>query len=80
MAVEEGKIVGLGVPKVDREVPESAGGIPQELSSPKMGIAPEEPDPVTLGPIGFLKAVFTSWLDFKLPEDYKHSCPIFCSR
>jgi hypothetical protein len=26
------------------------------------------------------KAFLTFRLDFKLPEDYKHSCPIFCSR
>ena len=45
-----------------------------------MGIALEELDPGTVGPIGSLKAVFTSWLDFELPEDYKHRCPIFCSR
>jgi hypothetical protein len=27
-----------------------------------------------------LKAVFGTGLDFELPEDYKHRCPIFCPR
>ena len=71
---------GLGIPEVDGEVIERAGGIPPELSSPKMGIALKELDPGTFGPIGSLKAFFTSRLDFELPEDYKHRCPIFCSR
>jgi hypothetical protein len=45
-----------------------------------MGIALEQPNPLAIGSIGFFKAFLTSRLDFKLPEDYKHSCPIFCSR
>jgi hypothetical protein len=30
--------------------------------------------------IGGLKAFFATGLDFVLPEGYKHSCPISCSR
>jgi hypothetical protein len=77
---EELFVGGFGIPEVDGEVAKRAGGIPPKLRAPKMGIASEEPDPGTFGPIDSLKAVFTSWLDFKLPEDYKHRCPIFCSR
>lgn len=77
---EELKVGKFRIPEVDREVVERAGGIPLELSSPELGIASEELGPSTMRAIGSLKAVFTSWLDFKLPEDYKHRCPIFCSR
>ena len=45
-----------------------------------MGIAFEDLYPLAIGPIGSLKAFFTSWLDFEPPEDYKDRCPIFCSR
>ena len=71
---------GFGIPEVQGEVKMSAGGIPQELRAPKAGIAQEESDPVALGAVDSFKAFLTSRLDFKLPEDYKHSCPIFCSR
>jgi hypothetical protein len=80
ICAEESFIGSLGIPDVDGEVKEGAGGIPLELSTPKVGIAVEELDPGTRGPIGSLKAFLTSWLDFELPEDYKHRCPIFCSR
>ncbi len=73
-------VSGLGIPKIDGGVIERAGGISPELSSLEMGIALEELDPGAFGPMGSLKAFFTSWLDFELPEDYKHRCPIFCSR
>jgi hypothetical protein len=73
-------VVGrFGIPEVDGEVVERAGGIPLELSAPEMGVALEQLYPSTIGSIGFFKALFTSWLDFELPEDYKHRCPIFCS-
>jgi hypothetical protein len=45
ICVEEVLVRGLGIPEVDREVAESAGGIPQELSAPEMGIVLEQPDP-----------------------------------
>ena len=70
----------LGIPDVDSEVKERAGGIPLELRAAEMGIAFEELYPLAIGSIGSLKAFFTSWLDFELPEDYKRRCPIFCSR
>jgi hypothetical protein len=79
ICVEELPVGGFGIPDVDSEVAAWAGGIPLELSSPEMGIALEEPDPGTIWAIGLLKALLTSQLDFKLPEDYKHRCPIFCS-
>jgi len=56
------------------------GGIVHKLSMAKRRVAPEEPNPRSGGPIGFFEAYAISRLDFKLPEDYKHSCPIFCSR
>jgi hypothetical protein len=79
IGVEELPVGGLGIPEVDSEVVARAGGIPLELSTPEMGIALKELDPGTIGTIGSLKAVFTSQLDFELPEDYKHRCLIFCS-
>src|ERR1700739_4226676 len=80
VCVEEVLVGRFGIPEVDGEVPESAGGIPQELSAPEMVIALEQPYPGAVRPVGVYKAFFTSWLDFELPEDYKHRCPIFCSR
>lgn len=80
ICVEEVLVSGLGIPEVEGEVEESAGGIPQELSAPEMRIALEQPDPGPVGAIGSYKAFITSWLDFELPEDYKHRGPIFCSR
>jgi hypothetical protein len=77
---QEVLVGSFGIPEVDGEVNERAGGIPPELSTPKMGIASKQSDPLTFGSIDSLKAVFTSRLDFELPEDYKHRCPIFCSR
>jgi len=38
-----------GIPEVESEVVERAGGIPQELRAAEMGIALKEPDPATLG-------------------------------
>jgi len=80
IGIQEVVVGGLGIPEVDREVVARAGGILQELSPLKMGIVLEESDPGSFGPIDSLKAFFTSWLDFELPEDYNHRCPIFCSR
>jgi len=71
---------GFGIPVVEGEVEARAGKVPQEASLPEVRIALKEPDPVALGAIGGLKAFFATGLDFVLPEDYKHSCPIFCSR
>ena len=51
----------------------------QELSALEMGIATEQLNPRTLGAVGVFKRYLISWLDFKVPEDYKHTCPIFCS-
>jgi len=52
----------------------------EETSLAVVRIAFEEPDPVAPGAIGGLKAFFATGLDFVLPEGYKHSCPISCSR
>ena len=51
------------------------GGIVHKLSMAKRRVAPEEPNPRSGGPIGFFEAYAISRLDFKLPEDYKHSFP-----
>ena len=45
-----------------------------------MRIAAKELDPGSFGAIDCLKAFFVSRLDFELPEDYKHRCPVFCPR
>jgi hypothetical protein len=71
---------GFGIPVVEGEVEARTGKVPQEASLPEVRIALEETDPVALGAIGGLIAFFATGLDFVLPEDYKHSCPIFCSR
>jgi len=73
-------VSGFGIPEVQGEVEMSAGGIPQELRAPKARITQKELNPVAVKAIDSFKAFLTSRLDFKLPEDYKHSCPIFCSR
>ena len=73
-------VSGCGIPEVQGEVKMSAGGIPQELRAPKAGIAQEESNPVAVRVVDSFKAFLTFRLDFKLPEDYKPSCPIFCSR
>jgi len=39
ICIQEVAVSGLGIPEVDGEVVERAGGILLELSSPKMGIA-----------------------------------------
>jgi hypothetical protein len=70
----------FGIPVVQGEVEARAGKVPEEASLPEVWIALEEADPVALGAIGGLKAFFATGLDFVLPEGYKHSCPISCSR
>src|SRR5579859_173294 len=71
---------GFGIPVVQGEVEARTGKVLQETSLPEVRIALEEADPVALGAIGGLKAFFATGLDFVLPEGYKHSCPISCSR
>ncbi len=74
-------VVGtFGIPVVQGEVEARAGKVPQEATLPEVRIALEDADPVGVGAIGGLKAFFATGLDFVLPEDYKDSCPIFCSR
>ena len=70
----------FGIPVVEGEVEARAGKVPQEATLPEVRIALEDADPVGVGAIGGLKAFFATGLDFVLPEDYKDSCPIFCSR
>ena len=79
MGMEKSAISVIGVPEVHGEVAGIAGGIVQELRTSEMGIAAKELYPRTLGAIGFFKAYAISRLDFEVPEDYKHRCPIFCS-
>jgi hypothetical protein len=52
----------------------------QKLRSAKTGVELEKPNSRVRGSIGFFEAYAISRLDFKHPEDYKDSCPIFCSR
>jgi hypothetical protein len=70
----------FGIPVVEGEVEARTGKVPEEASLPEVWIALEEVDLVALGAIGGLKAFFATGLDFVLPEGYKHSCPISCSR
>ena len=70
----------FGIPVVEGKVEARAGKVPQEASFPVVRIALKEANPVALGAVGGLKAFFATGLDFVLPEDYKHSCPISCSR
>jgi len=70
----------FGIPVVEGVVEARAGKVLQEASLPEVRIALKEADPVALGAIGGLKAFFATGLDFVLPEGYKHSCPISCSR
>jgi hypothetical protein len=71
---------GFGIPVIEGEIEARTGKVLQEASLPEVRIAFEETDPVALGAIGGLKAFFATGLDFVLPEGYKHSCPISCSR
>jgi hypothetical protein len=71
---------GFGIPVVEGDVEARTGEVLKEASLAKVWIALEEADPVALGAIGGLKAFFATGLDFVLPEGYKHSCPISCSR
>jgi hypothetical protein len=70
----------LGVPVIEGEVEARTGKVLEEASLTEVRIALKEANPVALGAIGGLKAFFATGLDFVLPEGYKHSCPISCSR
>ena len=71
---------GFGIPVVQGEVEARTGEVLKETSLAVMRVALEEADPIAVGAIGGLKAFFAAGLDFVLPEGYKHSCPISCSR
>jgi hypothetical protein len=73
-------IAGFQIPEVHSEVSAGAGKIFEEASPVVVGVAAKELNPGALEPIGVLKAFFASRLDFELPEDYKHRCPVFCPR
>jgi len=77
---EEFEVRGFGLPEVEGEGPQRAGGILKELRPAVTRMGLEQLDPSCCRPIGFFEAILISRLDFKLPEDYKHRCPIFCSR
>jgi len=70
----------FGIPIVQGEVETTTGKGLKETSLAVMRIALEEADPIAMEAIGGLKAFFATGLDFVLPEGYKHSCPISCSR
>jgi hypothetical protein len=71
---------GFGIPVVEGEVEARAGEVLKETSLAVMRIALEEADPIAARAIDRLKAFFATGLYFVLPEGYKHSCPISCSR
>ena len=71
---------GFGIPVVEGEVEARTGEVLKEASLEEVRIALKEADPVALKAIGGLKGFFATGLDFVLPEGYKHSCPISCSR
>jgi len=77
---EEGPIVGFGVPIVHGIEVKRMRNIAKELCATVVRVAPEELRPISRGAIDSFKHSFTSRLDFELPEDYKHRCPIFRSR
>jgi hypothetical protein len=52
----------------------------KELGAPVVRVPLKQLGPCSGGAIDSFKPCFTSWLDFELPEDYKHRCPIFRSR
>jgi hypothetical protein len=79
MSTQKCPVSSFGIPKVNGEVAGIAGGIVEQLSAAEMRIAAKERNPGPIGAIGFLKACLISRLDFKVPEDYNHRCPIFCS-
>jgi len=70
----------FGVPVIEGEEMKRVGNIAKELSAVVVRILLEELDPSARRAIDSFKTGFTSWLDFELPEDYKHRCPIFRSR
>jgi len=73
-------IGGFEVPVIDGVKMKRPRNISQKLGASVMRVTLEELRPHAGRTIGFFEAGFTSWLDFELPEDYKHRCPIFCSR
>jgi len=54
--------------------------ITKKLSAAEARVLLEPLYPLPCRAIDFFKSCFTSRLDFELPEDYKHRCPIFRSR
>jgi len=70
----------FGIPVVEGEVEAGTGEVLKETSLAVMRVALEEANPIAAGAIDRLKAFFATGLDFVLPEGYKHSCPISCSR
>jgi len=72
--------IGFGIPEIECEVDPGAVSVPEKASLPKMRIAAKELGPGALGAIDLLEGVLKTELDFKLPEGYKHRCPIFCPR
>ena len=56
------------------------GRVTKEPCTAIARITLEEGSPFAGGGVDCFKPLFTSRLDFELPEDYKHRCPIFRSR
>jgi hypothetical protein len=73
-------VIGFGVPAIDSEEMMWTGNIAEKPCATVMRVTLEQLCQRPLRAIDSLKAFLTSLLDFQLPEDYKHRCPIFRSR
>src|SRR5215475_842395 len=79
LSLKECFVRGLGMPVVGSEIYAGARRVPEQMGSSVMNVALKQGVPVAAGSIDYFKAIFATGLDFELPEDYKHSCPISCS-
>ena len=77
---EELTVGGFEVPVVDGVEVKRVRNIAKELCASVMRVLLEQVGPLSGRTVDCFKHSFTSRLDFELPEDYKHRCPIFCSR
>ena len=68
-----------GTPEIESEVSPRTKRIPHQPRLIAVGVALEQPYPVTVRAVGVLESFFTTRLDFLLPQRYKHRGPISCS-
>src|SRR5437899_11910166 len=67
-------------PEVERHVGALRRHVAEKPRPAVFGIPAKEDCPVAFGAIDCFKALFAVRLDFEFPKDYKHRCPISCSR